>query len=281
MKAYQELVEEVLRGGSHVADRTGVGTISKFSPTPLRVDLRDGFPLLTTKKVNWSSVVKELLWFLRGQTNIDYLGCKIWDAWAGPHGDVGPVYGHAWRNFGGQFVAKDGSLHRVGQVGVDQIGNLVRDLRHNPASRRHMVVAFDPSVIEYVGLPPCHAFFQCSVSNGHLDLQMYQRSADLALGVPFNIASYALLTHLLALEVGLTPRYVTFVYGDAHVYLNHVDGLTMQLARQPRPLPELRIEPKMQGASLETAARSVAFISTDFKLEGYDPHPPISFEVAV
>jgi thymidylate synthase len=265
VKQYHDLVQHVLDDGSYRVDRTGVGTLSVFG-AQCRYDLRDGFPLVTTKKVNFSAVVKELLWFLRGETNIKTLGCGIWDAWADERGELGPIYGHQWRS----WLAWDGSQ-------VDQIHGAAQMLIDDPFSRRNIVSAWNVGELRDMALPPCHTLFQLHVStDGHLDLQLYQRSADLALGVPFNIASYALLLHMFAAHAGLKPRYFIHSIGDAHVYLNHIEGLREQLNRSLRPLPSVRLlkAPDFQG-------RSISLAPDDIELVGYNPHPPIRFEVAV
>lgn len=287
MTPYLDLVRDVLEHGEHREDRTGVGSVSLFGPQ-VRYDLRDGFPAVTTKRLQWPSVVKELLWFLRGETNTKTLGCGIWDAWAGPAGEVGPVYGHAFRSYGGSFYAHrapslsyDWLADRITVDGADQIANLVDSLRNDPHSRRHLVTAWDPTVLGDVGLPPCHVMFQCHVTGDrHLDLKLYQRSADLGLGVPFNVASYALLMHLLAHEVGLVPRFLIHTMGDAHVYLNHVDALREQLTREPRPPPRLVMD-LPAGSSIRTVADAAKLRPEMFELEGYQPHPAIRMEVAV
>ncbi|MEZ4360508.1 MAG: thymidylate synthase [Kofleriaceae bacterium] len=259
MRGYLELVQHVLDHGEPRSDRTGVGTLSLFG-AQTRYDLRQGFPLVTTKKVLFPAVVRELLWFLRGSTNIhDDLTqhTPIWDAWADPEGDLGPIYGHQWRNWGGQ--------------GIDQLQGAIDTIRRDPTSRRILVSAWNVTDLPRMRLPPCHALFQFYVQGAHLDCQLYQRSADLALGVPFNIASYALLLSMIAQECGLTPRYFVHTLGDAHVYLNHVDGLRAQLARTPLPLPTLRLAAK---PALELTYEDIA-------LENYQHHPFIKFEVAV
>ena len=259
MKQYLDLIQQILEHGDEKGDRTGTGTRSLFG-LQARYDLRDGFPLVTTKKVLFKAVVRELLWFLKGSTNInDELTqhTPIWDAWADEDGELGPIYGHQWRNWGG--------------TGIDQIENAIQLIKTNPESRRIIVSAWNVADIPKMALPPCHAFFQFYVVNGHLDCQLYQRSADMALGVPFNIASYALLTHMVAQECGLTPRYFVHVLGDAHVYLNHIEGLKKQLLREPHPLPKLVLADKpMSDLRFE-----------DIQLEGYTHHPFIRFKVAV
>jgi thymidylate synthase len=258
MQQYKELVEKIFNEGDERLDRTGVGTLSCFGEQ-LRFDLRQGFPLLTTKKVLFESVVRELLWFLSGSTNVNDLHpCKIWDAWADPRGDLGPIYGAQWRG---------GAAHQV-----DQIVDVINSLKNDPFSRRHVVSAWSVGEIKDMRLAPCHAMFQfyCT-STGYLDLQLYQRSADVALGVPFNIASYALLLHLVAKEVGRRPRYYVHTFGDVHVYKNHISGLRLQLTRELKTLPKLVLT-------------NTSFFDTaldDVTLEGYEPHPAIKFDVAV
>jgi thymidylate synthase len=260
MRPYLDLIRQVLSEGEIRADRTGTGTRSIFG-TQTRYDLRDGFPLLTTKKVLFKAVVHELLWFLRGSTNInDGLTehTPIWDAWADENGDLGPIYGHQWRNWGGQ--------------GIDQIKGAIDLLKTDPTSRRNIVSAWNVGDLPDMKLPPCHAFFQFYATNdGHLDLQLYQRSADLALGVPFNIASYALLNAMVAKEVGMTPRYFVHTIGDAHIYSNHLEGLQTQLKREPKPLPQLELADKPLD--------KMTF--DDIMLHDYQHEPFIRFEVAV
>ena len=259
MKTYLDLVRHILENGEKKEDRTGTGTLSVFG-AQVKYDLRDGFPLLTTKKVLFSAVVRELLWFLKGSTNIhDDLTehTPIWDAWADDEGNLGPIYGHQWRNWGGE--------------GIDQIARVVEQIKTNPDSRRMIVSAWNVSDLEEMALPPCHAFFQFYVCNGRLDCQLYQRSADVALGVPFNIASYALLMIMIAQETGLEPGVFTHTMGDAHVYLNHVEGLRKQLEREPMQLPEVRVARKPLD--------SICF--EDVELVGYQHHPFIRFKVAV
>lgn len=259
MKTYLDLIRDVLENGERRDDRTGVGTLSIFG-VQSRYDLRQGFPLLTTKKVLFSAVVRELLWFLRGATNIhDDLTAHtpIWDAWADPDGELGPIYGYQWRNWGGQ--------------GIDQIQGAIELLKRDPSSRRNLVSAWNVADLPRMKLPPCHLLFQFYASGGFLDCQLYQRSADLALGVPFNIASYALLMTLVAGEVGLSPRFFIHTLGDAHIYLNHVDGLRRQLERECKPLPTLVVAKK--------PVIDVRF--EDIALESYSHHPFIKFDVAV
>jgi thymidylate synthase len=263
--AYLGLLRRILNEGSRRSDRTGTGTISVFG-AQLRFDLRRGFPLLTTKKVPFSSIVHELLWFLRGSTNVrDGLTqhTKIWDAWADPDGDLGPIYGHQWRNWGGSTSGWP--------RGIDQIAEALKTIKTNPDSRRIIVSAWNVSDVPRMRLPPCHLLFQFYVDAGHLDCQLYQRSADMALGVPFNVASYALLLAMFATECGLVPRYFVHTFGDAHVYLNHEDGIRQQLGRVPLPPPRLVLA---QKPVLEQTFEDVS-------LEGYQHHPVIRFEVSV
>jgi len=264
MRAYLDLLADVLANGVETADRTGVGTRSVFG-RQLRFDLQAGFPLLTTKRLHLKSIVVELLWFLRGETNIGFLhehGVTIWDEWADAHGNLGPVYGHQWRHW------PDGEGGEI-----DQIAALVRSLNQNPASRRHIVTAWNPADLPAMALAPCHCLFQAHVANGRLNLQLYQRSADIFLGVPFNIASYALLTHMLAQQAGLEPGEFVWTGGDVHLYSNHVEQAERQLARDPRPLPRLVIARRPD--SIDT------YHPDDFTFEGYDPHPGIKAPVAV
>ena len=261
MRPYLDLLRLVLEQGERKSDRTGTGTRSIFG-LQTRYDLREGFPLVTTKKILFDSVVRELLWFIRGATNIhDDLHTHIWDAWADADGELGPIYGHQWRRWGASANAP----------GVDQLARAIDAIKHQPDSRRIIVSAWNVGDLDKMALPPCHAFFQFYVAAGHLDCQLYQRSADLALGVPFNIASYALLTSMIAQECDLVPRYFIHTLGDAHVYDNHVDGVTRQLAREPLPLPRLVIAPKP----------TLALTFDDIHLEGYQHYPFIKFPVAV
>ena len=264
MQPYLDLMRHVLEHGHPKSDRTGTGTLSVFG-WQMRFDLAAGFPLLTTKKLHTKSIIHELLWFLQGDTNIRYLkehGVSIWDDWADANGDLGPVYGYQWRS----WQTPDGRS-------IDQIAQLVDGLRNNPDSRRHIVSAWNPADIERMKLPPCHALFQFYVNDGKLSCQLYQRSADIFLGVPFNIASYALLTSMLAQVCGYQPGDFVHTLGDAHLYTNHLDQARLQLSRQPRTLPQLRINPAVTGL--------FAFRFEDFALEGYDPHPHIPAPVAV
>jgi thymidylate synthase len=264
MRQYLDLMRHILDNGTRKDDRTGTGTLSVFGPQ-LRFDLQAGFPLLTTKKVHLKSIIHELLWFLRGDTNVRYLqenGVSIWNEWADAEGNLGPVYGHQWR----KWKAPDGRS-------IDQIAQLIEGIRNNPDSRRHIVSAWNPADMGQMKLPPCHALFQFYVAEGKLSCQLYQRSADLFLGVPFNIASYALLALMVAQVCNLQAGEFVHTLGDAHLYLNHLDQAREQLARTPRPFPLLRINP---------AARDIfGFKYEDFTLEGYDPHPAIRAPIAV
>ena len=264
MQPYLDLMRHVLEHGHPKSDRTGTGTLSVFG-WQMRFDLAAGFPLLTTKKLHPKSIIHELLWFLQGDTNIRYLkehGVSIWDDWADANGDLGPVYGHQWRS----WQAPDGRV-------IDQIAQLVDGLQKNPDSRRHIVSAWNPADIERMKLPPCHALFQFYVAGGKLSCQLYQRSADIFLGVPFNIASYALLTLMLAQVCGYQPGDFVHTLGDAHLYTNHLEQARLQLSRAPRPLPRMRLNPAVRDL--------LAFRFEDFALEGYDPHPHIPAPVAV
>ncbi|MCA1973688.1 MAG: thymidylate synthase [Caenispirillum sp.] len=264
MRQYLDLMRHVLEHGHPKSDRTGTGTLSVFG-WQMRFDLAQGFPLLTTKKLHTKSIIHELLWFLKGDTNIRYLkehGVSIWDDWADANGDLGPVYGYQWRS----WQAPDGRS-------IDQIAQLVDGLKRNPDSRRHIVTAWNPADIDRMKLPPCHALFQFYVADGRLSCQLYQRSADIFLGVPFNIASYALLTLMLAQVCGLRPGEFVHTLGDAHLYTNHLEQARLQLTREPRPLPRLRLNPEVRDL--------FAFRYEDFTLEGYDPHPHIAAPVAV
>jgi thymidylate synthase len=264
MRQYLELMERVLAEGVEKRDRTGVGTISVFGHQ-MRFDLGAGFPLTTTKKLHLKSIIHELLWFLAGDTNIKYLnehGVRIWDEWADEHGDLGPVYGRQWRS----WAAPDGRT-------IDQIAHVVDLIRRNPDSRRLIVTAWNPADVAHMALPPCHCLFQFYVARGKLSCQLYQRSADVFLGVPFNIASYALLTMMVAQVTGLQPGEFIHTFGDAHLYLNHIEQARLQLSRNPRALPTMRLNPAVTDI--------FAFRYEDFVLEGYDPHPHIKAEVAV
>jgi thymidylate synthase len=264
MHQYHDLLRRILDHGVRKPDRTGTGTLSVFGHQ-MRFDLGEGFPLVTTKKLHLRSIVHELLWFLRGDTNVRSLqehGVTIWDEWADEYGDLGPVYGKQWRSWG----KPDGGT-------VDQIAGVVDEIRRNPDSRRLIVTAWNPGELERMALAPCHCLFQFYVAEGRLSCQLYQRSADAFLGVPFNIASYALLTHMMAQATGLQPGDFVHSFGDAHLYLNHLDQARLQLSRAPRPLPRLRLNP---------AVRSLFdFTYDDVVVEGYEPHPAIRAPVAV
>ena len=264
MKQYLDLLERIMDEGTVKRDRTGVGTKSIFGHQ-MRFDLGEGFPLLTTKKVHLKSVIHELLWFIAGDTNIKYLqenGVTIWDEWADADGELGPVYGHQWRS----WPAPDGRS-------IDQLAQVVEMIRRNPDSRRLLVTAWNPGEVERMALPPCHCLFQFYVVDGKLSCQLYQRSADTFLGVPFNIASYALLTLMIAQVTGLRPGEFIHTTGDTHIYLNHFDQVREQLSREPRPLPVMRLNPQVTDL--------FAFRYGDFALEGYDPWPAIKAPVAV
>lgn len=264
MRTYLDLLDEVLRHGDERDDRTGVGTRSLFG-RQMRFDLSEGFPLLTTKKLHVRSILYELLWFLQGNTNTAWLkqhGVSIWDQWADEHGDLGPVYGHQWRS----WPTADGKS-------IDQIAWVENEIRQNPSSRRLIVSAWNVADVDQMALPPCHLLFQFYVAGGRLSCQLYQRSADLFLGVPFNIASYALLTMMMAKVTGLAPGEFVHTLGDVHLYRNHLDQARQQLTRTPRPLPTMQI-----NASPESVDQ---FQYDDFQLIGYDPHPHIKAAVAV
>ena len=264
MQQYLDLLSRILNEGVHKGDRTGTGTLSVFG-NQMRFDLRDGFPLLTTKKLHLKSIIYELLWFLRGDTNIHYLqehGVRIWNEWADEHGDLGPVYGHQWRSWPDY---KGGT--------IDQIANVLDQIKHNPNSRRMLVTAWNPAEVEEMALPPCHCLFQFYVADGRLSLQLYQRSADTFLGVPFNIASYALLLQMMAQVTGLEAGEFIHTTGDTHLYSNHLEQAKLQLTRTPRPLPKMKINPDVKDL--------FAFKYEDFELVDYNPYPHISAEVAV
>ena len=264
MRQYLDLMRHVLDHGAVKTDRTGTGTRSVFG-YQMRFNLQDGFPLVTTKKLHLKSIIHELIWFLAGSTNIQYLkdnGVSIWDEWADENGDLGPVYGAQWRS----WPAPDGGH-------IDQIVNLVNGIIKNPNSRRHIVSAWNPAEVDNMALPPCHCLFQFYVADGKLSCQLYQRSADVFLGVPFNIASYALLTMMVAQVTGYKPGDFVWTGGDTHLYLNHVEQAHLQLSRSPRALPAMRINPDVKDI--------FAFRYEDFTLENYDPHPHIKAEVAV
>jgi thymidylate synthase len=274
MKQYLDLVQHVLENGNQKGDRTGTGTKSVFG-YQMRFDLADGFPMVTTKKLHLPSIIHELLWFLKGDTNIKYLkdnGVKIWNAWADENGDLGPIYGHQWRNWNSEEI--------------DQIADLIRELKTNPNSRRMLVSAWNPSVLpdtcisfaenvanNKAALPPCHAFFQFYVADGKLSCQLYQRSADIFLGVPFNIASYALLTMMIAQVCDLQVGEFIHTFGDAHIYNNHFEQLELQLSRKPKPLPKMILNPAIKDI--------FEFTYEDFTLENYEPHDAIKGSVAV
>jgi thymidylate synthase len=264
VKQYLDLMRHVLEQGHRKSDRTGTGTLSVFG-WQMRFDLTAGFPLLTTKKVHLKSIIYELLWFLRGDTNVRWLqqhGVTIWDEWADENGELGPVYGSQWRRWPGP-----------GGEPIDQIAEAVESIRARPDSRRHLVTAWNPAEIPAMKLPPCHALFQFYVADGELSCQLYQRSADIFLGVPFNIASYALLTMMMAQACGLRAREFVHTFGDAHLYLNHVEQAREQLSRPPRALPRMRLNPAVKDI--------FGFRYEDFTLEGYDPHPAIKAPIAV
>ncbi len=274
MKQYHDLLKEVLRNGTRKEDRTGTGTISIFGHQ-MRFDLQEGFPLVTTKKIHLKSIIYELLWFLQGDTNVKYLqenGVRIWNEWADADGNLGPVYGEQWRNWNGE--------------GIDQIKNAIHNIKHNPDSRRIMVTAWNPGVLPdtsisfadnvsngKAALPPCHAFFQFYVTDGKLSCQLYQRSADIFLGVPFNIASYALFTMMVAQVCGYEAGDFVHTFGDAHIYNNHLEQIELQLSRETRPLPKMVLNPEVKDI--------FAFKFEDFSLLNYDPHPHIKGIVAV
>jgi thymidylate synthase len=264
MKQYHDLLQHLLDNGVKKSDRTGTGTFSVFGHQ-MRFDLKEGFPLLTTKKLHTKSIIHELLWFLKGETNIAYLkenGVSIWDEWADENGNLGPVYGYQWRS----WPNPDGSQ-------TDQITKLVEGLKKNPDGRRHIVSAWNPSFIDQMALPPCHCLFQFYVAEGKLSCQLYQRSADTFLGVPFNIASYALLTMMMAQVCGYEPGEFVWTGGDVHLYSNHVEQAQLQLSRDFRPLPKMKMNPEVKNI--------FDFKYEDFSLENYDPHPHIKAAVAV
>ena len=264
MKQYHDLLKHVLNNGSVKSDRTGTGTVSVFG-YQLRFDLQKGFPLLTTKKLHTRSIFHELLWFLKGETNIKYLKdnkVSIWDEWADENGNLGPVYGKQWRS----WEAADGQT-------IDQITNVINEIKKNPDSRRLLVIAFNPADIEKMALPPCHAFFQFYVANGKLSCQLYQRSADIFLGVPFNIASYALLVHMVAQVCDLEVGEFIHTLGDAHIYSNHFEQVKLQLSRDCKSLPQLKLNPNVKNI--------FDFKYEDIEILNYDPHPAIKAEVAI
>jgi thymidylate synthase len=264
VRQYLDLMQRVLESGAEKHDRTGTGTLSIFGHQ-MRFDLADGFPLVTTKKLFTKAIIYELLWFLRGDTNVRWLqdhGVSIWNEWAGETGDLGPVYGYQWRS----WPTQDGGT-------IDQISNLISDIRRNPDSRRLIVTAWNPADVPNMALPPCHCLFQFYVANGELSCQLYQRSADIFLGVPFNIASYALLTMMVAQVTDLKAGEFIHTFGDAHLYLNHVEQAREQLSRKPHPLPIMHINPEVKDI--------FAFRYEDFRLENYQTHPHIKAQVAV
>src|SRR3954469_7517937 len=264
MQQYLDLLKHIIENGADKSDRTGTGTRSVFG-YQMRFDLREGFPLVTTKKCHVKSIIYELLWFLRGDTNIKYLndhGVSIWNEWADENGELGPVYGKQWRS----WPAQDGGS-------IDQIANVVSMIKRNPDSRRLIVTAWNPAEVDKMALPPCHCLFQFYVAKGKLSCQLYQRSADVFLGVPFNIASYALLTLMMAQVTGLKAGEFVHTLGDAHLYLNHLEQARLQLARPPRALPQMKLNPDVKDL--------FGFSYEDFVLEGYDPHPHIKAKVAV
>ncbi len=264
LRPYLDLLRQILDRGVEKADRTGTGTLSLFGHQ-MRFDLRASFPLMTTKKLHLKSIVHELVWFLSGSTNVAYLrqnGVTIWDEWADAEGELGPVYGHQWRS----WPARDGGE-------IDQIARLIEGIRSNPDSRRHIVSAWNPADLDRMALPPCHALFQFYVARGELSCQLYQRSADVFLGVPFNIASYALLCAMVAQVTGLRPGEFVHTFGDVHLYLNHLDQAREQLAREPRALPRLELNPEVRSI--------FDFRFEDVTFNGYEPHPAIRAPIAI
>ena len=264
MTCYLDLLHHTLNHGTHKSDRTGTGAISIFG-YQMRMNLQEGFPLLTTKKIHLKSIIYELLWFLKGDTNITWLnqhGVTIWDEWADTDGNLGPIYGRQWRS----WPTSDGRQ-------IDQIAQLVNNLKNNPDSRRHLVSSWNVGELDNMALPPCHALFQFCVANNKLSCQLYQRSADLFLGVPFNIASYALLTLMLAQVCGLQPGHFIHTFGDAHIYTNHIEQVKTQLQRPPLPLPTMHLNPQVTDI--------FSFDYNDFTLENYTPHPPIKAPIAI
>lgn len=264
MKQYLDLLDHVLKNGVEKSDRTGTGTISVFG-YQMRFNLEDGFPVMTTKKLHLRSIIHELLWFLNGDTNIKYLNenkVRIWDEWADENGDLGHIYGYQWRS----WPANDGTH-------IDQISGVIDSIKNNPDSRRHLVNAWNVGELDKMALPPCHIMFQFYVANGKLSLQMYQRSADIFLGVPFNIASYALLLLMVAQVTGLQPGEFVHTFGDAHIYLNHIDQVKLQLTREPFPLPVMKLNPEVKNI--------FEFKFENFELSGYQSHPHIKGEISV
>lgn len=264
MKQYLDLLKFIMQNGVDKGDRTGTGTKSIFG-YQMRFDLEQGFPLLTTKKVHLRSIIYELLWFIQGNTNIKYLndnGVNIWNEWADEKGNLGPVYGKQWRH----WVTPEGKE-------IDQLAQVIEDIKKNPNSRRLIVTAWNPADVGKMALPPCHSLFQFYVAQGKLSLQLYQRSADTFLGVPFNIASYSLLLMMVAQVTNLTPKEFVHTFGDAHIYNNHVEQVKEQLSREPKPLPTMKLNPKVKDIT--------KFVFEDFTLENYDPHPAIKAPIAV
>lgn len=264
MKQYLDFLQDILHNGTKKEDRTGTGTVSVFG-RQMRFDLEEGFPLVTTKKLHLKSIIHELLWFLKGDTNIAYLKenkVRIWDEWADEEGNLGPVYGHQWRS----WSAPNGEI-------IDQISNVIEDIKNNPDSRRLIVSAWNPADVPNMALPPCHLLFQFYVADGKLSCQLYQRSADSFLGVPFNIASYALLTMMVAQVTGLKPGDFVHTIGDAHIYLNHIEQVELQLSREPKPLPTMKLNPNVTDI--------FDFTYEDFELVNYEAHPHIKGEVSV
>jgi thymidylate synthase len=264
MKQYLDLLSHVLDKGVKKEDRTGTGTISTFG-YQMRFDLADGFPLLTTKKLHLKSIIHELLWFIKGDTNVQYLndnGVRIWNEWADENGNLGKIYGYQWRS----WSAPDGKQ-------IDQFKNVINSLRNNPDSRRHIISAWNVGDLDKMALPPCHILFQFYVANGKLSCQLYQRSADIFLGVPFNIASYSLLMLMIARETGYEPGEFIHTLGDSHIYLNHIDQVKLQLTRNPRPLPQMKLNPSVKSI--------FDYSHEDFVLENYSPHPHIKGKISV
>jgi len=264
MRQYLDLLDHVLKYGTRKGDRTGTGTISIFG-YQMEFDLSEGFPCITTKKLHLRSIIHELLWFLKGETNVEYLHrnkVTIWNEWAGQDGELGPIYGYQWRS----WPTPDGTA-------IDQITEVIQSIRNNPDSRRHIVSAWNVADINKMALPPCHVLFQFYVANGRLSCQLYQRSADIFLGVPFNIASYAILTHMVAQVTGLQPGKFIHTFGDAHIYLNHLDQVKLQLQREPLPLPRLELNPSVKNI--------FEFTSDDIHLVQYQAHPHIKGEIAI